>query len=211
MCARAAILVFARAPLAGRAKTRLVRALGRTGAARLAAQLLTRALACARAARLGPVELRCAPHARMAVFRRLAQRHRVRLRGQGGGDLGARLYRGFCDALTRARAAIAIGSDCPELTPRDLRAAAQALAAGAGAALAPAVDGGYVLLALARAPRAVFTNIGWGGASVCVQTERALVGTGLAPVRLRTLADVDRPSDLPRLRRRAPALRARRT
>lgn len=54
---RTSVLVFAREPRAGQVKTRLIPRLGAEGAARLHARLVQRALATARAARLGPVEL----------------------------------------------------------------------------------------------------------------------------------------------------------
>jgi len=51
------ILVFAKAPVSGRVKTRLIPALGAPGAARLARHLLDHALAQALAAGGGAVEL----------------------------------------------------------------------------------------------------------------------------------------------------------
>ena len=51
------VIVFARAPLPGRTKTRLIPALGAAGAARLQARLTRRALDTARAARPARVEL----------------------------------------------------------------------------------------------------------------------------------------------------------
>lgn len=58
--AQTLIVVFAKAPQAGRVKTRLAPRLGAAGAARLHMRLLRRALATAQAARCGPVELHLA-------------------------------------------------------------------------------------------------------------------------------------------------------
>ena len=55
------VVVMAKAPVPGYAKTRLIPALGADGAAALALWLLDRTVAAALAARLGPVELCCAP------------------------------------------------------------------------------------------------------------------------------------------------------
>ena len=55
------VVVFAKAPLPGRAKTRLIPALGAEGAARLARRMLGHALAQAMAARAGAVELCMSP------------------------------------------------------------------------------------------------------------------------------------------------------
>jgi glycosyltransferase A (GT-A) superfamily protein (DUF2064 family) len=105
------ILVFARAPVPGQAKTRLQPRLGTWGAARLQARLTRQALRTALAARCGPVELHSTR--RHALFVHYAKRLGVRLRAQRGGDLGERMHY----ALRRARRAILIGSDCPELRP----------------------------------------------------------------------------------------------
>ena len=106
------VIVFARAPVPGRAKTRLIPALGAAGAARLAARLTEHALSAAKAARLGPVELWCAPDSAHRFFADCARRYGVALRPQGAGDLGARMHR----ALARSAPAILIGSDIPAMT-----------------------------------------------------------------------------------------------
>jgi len=197
----AVVVVFARAPVPGRVKTRLVPLLGKAGAARLHAQLVERTMRTALAARCGPVELHCAPRPRHPFFERLARRHGVRLRGQGAGDLGARMRRAFERVLRTAGAAILVGSDCPALAPSDLRAARRALRAGADVVLAPAEDGGYALIALRRVRAAPFRGIEWGGPRVLAQTRRAIARLGWRCVELRTLWDVDRPDDVARLRR----------
>jgi uncharacterized protein len=200
------LIVFARAPLPGRVKTRLIRALGAAGAASLSLELLERALATACAARCGSVELHCAPHARHPVFRRLARRYGIRLRAQAGDDLGARMHRALEGS---GRPAVLIGSDCPELRAGDLRAAARALAEGADAVIAPAEDGGYALIGLRRASPVLFDGVGWGGPAVLGETRARLARLGWSWRELRTLWDVDRPADLARLRR-SVLLRGRR-
>src|SRR6266516_3682623 len=56
-----AVAILAKAPLPGLAKTRLIPALGREGAALLQARLIARTLATACAAAIGPVSLWAAP------------------------------------------------------------------------------------------------------------------------------------------------------
>jgi uncharacterized protein len=60
---RTALIVFARAPVAGQAKTRLIPALGAAGAAALAERLLELALGAAVAAGFDTVELCATPDA----------------------------------------------------------------------------------------------------------------------------------------------------
>ena len=67
------IIVIAKAPVPGFAKTRLIPALGETGAARLAARMLQHTLATALAAGIGPVELCAAPKGSYALSARLVK------------------------------------------------------------------------------------------------------------------------------------------
>jgi hypothetical protein len=193
--------VFAKAPQPGRVKTRLVPRLGRSGAARLHARLVERAVRTALAARLGPVELHCAPRMRHPFFAALARRYGLRLRAQGPGDLGERMHRAFTRVLRDADSALLVGSDCPELRAADLRAAARALRRGADAVLAPAEDGGYALVGLRCARKALFEGIAWGGPLVLAQTRARLRRLRCACTELRTVWDVDRPEDVARLAR----------
>ena len=182
------IIVFAKAPVPGEAKTRLIPKLGAWRAARLHARLTAHALRTALAA--DPVvELHgTRQHSR---FRRL----NVRFRLQRGRDLGERMYR----ALSKARKpAILIGSDCPELTAADLRRAGRWLRGGYDAVLAPAEDGGYALIGLRTVRKEFFQGIAWGGAKVYADTAKKLAGYRWRA--LRRVWDVDRPEDLDRLR-----------
>jgi rSAM/selenodomain-associated transferase 1 len=178
-------------------KTRLVPLLGERGAARLHAQLVERTLVTALAAGIGRVELYCSAGIKSPYFRKIQKRLGIRLRPQGRGSLGDQMYR----ALRRHPGAVLIGSDCPALRPADLRAAARALREGADAVLSPAEDGGYALIGLRRASRAVFDGIAWGSPKVLGQTRARLRRLGWRRKELRTLWDVDRPEDVARLRR----------
>src|SRR2546427_314848 len=85
------VMVFARAPTPGEAKTRLIPALGAAGAAALHRRLVMHCLGAATDAQLGPVELWCAPDAGDPFFRECERRFGVSLRSQGQGDLGTRM------------------------------------------------------------------------------------------------------------------------
>ena len=192
--------VFAKAPVAGTVKTRLAPVLGSTGAARLHALLVDHALAQAVAASVGPVELWCAPDASHPFFAECAARRRVRLRVQCAGDLGARMAHAFRTALGEHSSLVLIGSDCPALDGESIAAAARALATHE-AAIAPAEDGGYGLVALAAECPALFEGIAWGTATVMAETRRRLDASGLRWLELPRTWDVDRPEDYARLRR----------
>ena len=89
------LAVLAKAPIPGLAKTRLVPAIGREGAARLQRQLTRQALRTALAACLGPVTLWCAPDARHRFFRALQRTTGVACLVQPRGDLGERMLSAF--------------------------------------------------------------------------------------------------------------------
>ena len=196
----AAVIVFARAPHPGRAKTRLVPRLGEWGAARLQRRLVRRTLRVAQAARCGPVELHGTPRARQAFFVQCEREWGVALRGQRGHDLGERMFHALARGLRGYRAVILVGTDCAALQVRDLRRAARALAGGCDAVLSPAEDGGYPLIGLRRVSPRLFENMPWGGPDVFARTAARLDRLGWRWRRLRTLWDVDRPEDLERLR-----------
>lgn len=188
-------MVFAKAPVAGQVKTRLVPALGEQGAARLHERLVDHALEIACAAGLGPVELCCAPDASHPFFVERAARFGVALTEQGPGDLGERMQRALAGRLP----AVLIGSDCAAMTPAYLREAGRALATGHDAVLGPAEDGGYVLVATARTHPEAFARIRWGRPNVLAAQRARFRAIGWRWTELATLWDVDRPADLARL------------
>lgn len=195
------ILVFAKAPTPGRAKTRLIPALGASGAAKLQRQLIARTLRTAMAAGLGKPELWCAPHPGDPFFAACAKQHGLDLQPQGEGDLGMRMARGLESALAAGSPGLLIGCDCPALTPAYLRQAAAALAEGNDAVFGPAEDGGYVLIGAARSPTAqLFEGIAWGTATVMQATRARLTDGDWRWRELALLWDLDRPEDLLRLR-----------
>ena len=193
------VIVFAKAPEPGTVKTRLVPPLDGEAAAALHARLTKRALATARAAALGPVELACAPDIEHPFFRHCAECFGASLSAQGDGDLGARMFAASRRGLAAGTPVIFIGCDCPALTAAHLRAAARALDAGNDCALVPAEDGGYVLIGLARTDAALFHGIAWGSDGVMAATRQRLETLGWRWQALETLWDVDRPADYERL------------
>jgi rSAM/selenodomain-associated transferase 1 len=192
------IAVFARAPVPGEAKTRLIPKLGATGAAELQLALMRRSVTTALAASLGRVSLWCAPDCRHPSFVACAKDLGVALHPQRGADLGERMFNAFAQ-LCRQRNAMIIGTDCPALTAETLRIAAGALIEGNDAVVVPAEDGGYVLIGLRRAVASLFHGIPWGRDTVMTETLERL---SRAKLRYRELApswDVDRPEDFERL------------
>ena len=177
------VALFTRWPEPGRAKTRLIPALGAAGAAALHRRLTERAVATVLASGL-TCELRStgAPPADFTTWLGVAAVD------QGDGDLGARLARAAIDLPV-----LLVGADIPDLTPSHLHRAAAALET-VSAVIGPAEDGGYWLLGLA-APADVFADIDWGTDTVFAATRARLPADTVV---LDTLADLDRPADLAR-------------
>jgi hypothetical protein len=193
------IIVFARAPEPGAAKTRLIPLLGAGRAAALQLILIDRALSTALAAGIGPVELWCAPSAQHPLLMRCAERHGIGAASQCDGDLGARMLHAAVTALAATPRVIIIGADCPVLTAGDLQRAAAALAGHHDAVLIPAEDGGYVLIGLRWWDARLFAGIAWGTDQVMTATRERLAALGWRWLELPPAWDVDRPADFERL------------
>ena len=192
------IVVFSRFPEPGRAKTRLIPALGDDGAARLQRSMSGRAVLTARVA-----AHRAA--ATLTVYHTDTRPRRMRrwlgdgtaYRPQSAGDLGARMRTAFDGSFAAgSRATLIVGTDCPALTPDILLEGLAALETH-DVVFGPADDGGYYLIGLRRPAPELFTGIDWGTETVLRQSLAAIDNRDLAIKWLPPLADVDRPDDLP--------------
>lgn len=182
------VVLFTRYPEPGRAKTRLIPALGSAGASDLHRRLTEQTLTQVRASGLRH-ELRTTGAPAAAFARWLGS---VDVVDQGEGDLGERLAR-----AGRPYPTLFIGADAPDLRAAHLLAAADALARSP-AVVGPAEDGGYWLLGLAQPIDGVFGSMPWGTDAVFAQTLARLAAAGVEPGLLPCLADLDRPEDLAR-------------
>lgn len=197
----ARILIFAKAPVPGYVKTRLIPALGAEGAASLYTGLLKQTVESVVAADLAPVQLWCAPDSANAFFQRLASQYDLLLCDQSGAGLGERMRHAAGLALNASDAVLLMGADCPLLSGIHLAQALQWLMDGEDAVLGPAEDGGYVLLGLRQNSAALFEEIPWGSDQVLELTRRRLAKLGWRWQELEPLWDLDRPVDFERWRR----------
>jgi rSAM/selenodomain-associated transferase 1 len=191
-----AVLVFARAPVNGQCKTRLIPALGQDGATALHAAMIRHTLMTAARAGIGPVELWCTPSPDHPFFIDCRKQQSFTLHQQHGQDLGARMANAMEHALHHYQQVILIGTDCPTLNENYLRLAQQQLEAGCDAVIGPAVDGGYILIALRRTEPALFEAIDWGTDVVLHQTRQRLSRLNYHWQELAALRDIDEPDDL---------------
>jgi rSAM/selenodomain-associated transferase 1 len=189
------IVIFAKVPLPGYAKTRLIPALGEDGAARIARQLLQHTVQTAVLADLGPVIVSAAPDKSHPLWEELNLPASLQWRDQGEGDLGERLSRAAESALSAYRRVLIIGTDCPELTTEFLQAAAERLLQH-DACMIPAADGGYALIGLRRYHESLFIDIPWSTSDVAAITVDRCTELGWSLAELTTLHDIDNPDDL---------------
>ncbi len=192
---RTRIVIFAKAPVPGKAKTRLIPALGEVGAARLAHKMLRDTVAQAFASRLSIPELCTDPHPLDSEWQGFLPDEHMRITAQGEGDLGERLARAAMRTILLGEAILLIGTDCPELDSHRLRAAAAALT-DHDAIIHPACDGGYALLGLAGFDPSLFAGIEWGGSAVASDTIARIEALGWSLAVGDTLRDIDEPADL---------------
>ncbi|RAM51637.1 MAG: hypothetical protein C6Y22_10490 [Hapalosiphonaceae cyanobacterium JJU2] len=192
------LIIFTRYPEPGLTKTRLIPALGTGGAAHLQRQMteytllkvreLQKAIAISIEVRFtgGNLELMQSWLGADLIYQ-----------SQGEGDLGKRMERSLEYAFSAgAHQVIIIGTDCPDVNIQILVKAFTNLQ-HCDIVLGPAVDGGYYLIGLQRPFGELFVDINWGTSQVLQQTVAICHQLNLSIDYLPTLADVDRPEDLP--------------
>ncbi|MBI3725458.1 TIGR04282 family arsenosugar biosynthesis glycosyltransferase [bacterium] len=206
------LMVLAKDPSQGRAKTRLAATLGNERARELASAFLDDTLehASAAASAVGArlLLLHDPPgEAGRAAFLDRARKLGIELSLSPqleSPSLGARLERAFADALSRSDAAVAIGTDSPDVSREDHASAFLALET-APAVLGPASDGGYWAVGLARgtgAERAFLDEIAWSTSRALSDTRAAFGKLGIRPALLAERADVDDAGSLAALEKR---------
>jgi rSAM/selenodomain-associated transferase 1 len=191
---RDTVVVFARAPRLGTVKRRLARDIGDRAALRFHTGTLTRLLRDLLRERRFRTVLALTPDgARDRLPMRVARM------AQGRGDIGKRMDTA-CRRFRRGNVAI-VGSDIPDASAADLRAAFRALGRH-DAVFGPAEDGGYWLVALGpRRPAQPFDKARWSTEHALADTLRNFRGHRVARVRM--LRDVDTACDLPMHPRRS--------
>jgi hypothetical protein len=192
---RTRIVIFAKAPVPGRAKTRLIPALGDVGAARLAHRMLLDTAREAEAAELATPELCADPHPLDESWSGLLPPQPLQTTAQGEGDLGERLARAAKRIIDLGEHVLLIGTDCPQLNARRLRAAGWELEAH-DAVIHPTFDGGYALLGLRRFDPSLFSDIAWSTSTVANTTISRVKALGWSVHLGETLRDIDEPEDL---------------
>lgn len=195
----ARILIFAKEPQPGEAKTRLIPRLGAQGACDFHAQCVRNALARRTRAQLAPVVLCAAPQAHRPFFKALAREYRLQLVDQQGEDLGQRMFNAARESLVHAEAVLLTGTDAPAMRNEHLKQALEHLYQGADVVMQAAADGGYVMLGMRSELPGLFTDMPWGSDQVAQLTRLRCRQLGKKLLELPESWDIDLPEDYDRL------------
>jgi uncharacterized protein len=187
------LIIFVRNPALGKVKTRLAAAIGDEMALRVYHKLLEHTretcmqVNCTRfvfySDHIDPEDAWGA-----GLFKK---------RVQSGEDLGARMASAFqtCFERENSEKVLIIGSDCPDLTPKLLSTAFEALDTH-DVVIGPALDGGYYLLGMRSNHTALFEDMEWSTSEVASETISRAEKLNLTVYPLPTLRDVDELVDL---------------
>ena len=193
---RQTVVIFAKAPVPGRVKTRLAADLGATRATEIYRELGRRTV---EALRSGPWVTTVhvdPPDADSIADVTTWLGPDVRYEGQSSGDLGERMRSAIDDELGGADAVCVVGTDLPELEASTLRRAFDALDTH-DVVIGPATDGGYYLIGMSRARPELFEGIPWSTARVLELTLQRAEAAGLSVSVLEPRTDVDTVDDVP--------------
>jgi hypothetical protein len=207
MRAQHALIYFARAPIPGETKTRLIQRLGAEGAAELYRRFLLDAFARDWQGRVDVV-IAVAQRDHVEAVRALAEDvcPGADYVVQSGWDLGERMANAFAEVLGRGYAgAVILGTDAPSL-PGDRVDKSLALSEYRDLVLGPALDGGYYLIGLHRVIPEFLHDIAWGSPEVLVETLLRAQTLEAKVSLLEPWYDVDRPEDVEVLRSHLTAL-----
>ena len=189
------IVVFAKPPVAGQAKTRLIPAVGPKGSVAVAKALFADTWSM-----LSAVDARRIAGSTSRHKKALGLRQSDALWLQGDGDLGERMERILRRCCDAGPWGIIVGADSPDLSAEVVTEATRALE-HTDAVLVPSDDGGYALIGLRTVPRGLLHDLPWSTDHTFDATMRRFLEHGLSVRVLDSTFDVDTPGDLARLRR----------
>lgn len=186
------IQLFAKPPVAGRVKTRLIPDLGQSLATDIYRYCLDYALRLVRETTID-YQIWLSEDSHDSLF--AGESYYL----QQGADLGSRMLSAIQSHLqretTEASAVILIGSDCLDLTHAHLQQAIDSLYSH-DMVLLPTFDGGYALIGCRRIDAKLFADIDWGQNKVLQQTLENAHSLNYQVSVLETVRDIDTLQDV---------------
>jgi uncharacterized protein len=197
------IATFARAPIEGQVKTRLIPAYGARKATAIYCFLAERTFAAVREAcdaMNASATIWIADEAEIAhpTCVEWSQRFGFPLHAQIDGGLGERMFHGLATSFLTYEAVAILGTDCPVICGKNVINTICQLNTNMHWSAIPVEDGGYLLIATNQPSRTPFTGIAWSTSSVVESTRQRFREAGLAWAESPALWDVDEPADVER-------------
>lgn len=193
-----AVIMFMRAPLQGKVKTRLAKTLGDEKAAEFYRRCIESMVAeiCGLPEEVKRYVLFDGPVHGYQTDRLIDLGFGLAM--QEGGNLGQRLSSAFNMILEKiARKVVIVASDVPDLTRGIIQGALDSLD-DSDVSIGPCHDGGYYLIGMKELHRELFNDISWSTGQVYKQTLDAAKKKGLVISELPILVDIDTEADLRR-------------
>ena len=185
------VILFAKAPLPGRVKTRLLPVLSPQQAADLHTALVHDMLTMLRALSL-PLDIELHTDAPTTAWSTVAVQRRL----QSGVGLGEKMLTAINMGLAAGHPTVLIlGSDSPGLPPSHVESL---LSLETDLKLGPAEDGGYYGICARRTAAGMFDGVRWSTAHALSDTVTAALRCGLSVSFGETWFDLDEPAALPR-------------
>jgi hypothetical protein len=188
------LITFAKAPVLGRVKTRLVPPLTYEQSYALHQAFIEDTLN--KISRLPDIKpcLGYYPRGQKHKFNGMLPVE-IDLFCQAGNDLGERMQNALKRYLKQAQQVVIIGADVPSLPEEYIQQAFEQLVSH-DIVIGPAEDGGYYLIGSKADPPDIFSNIPWGTEKVFESTRIRLKQSGCKYAILPSWPDIDRPEDL---------------
>lgn len=197
------LLLFAKAPIAGKVKTRLMSHCSAEQAGKIAELLMEASIQRACEAWPGEVCLSAWLDLEHSFFIEMQRRYPITIKQQCEGDLGEKMRHALASS---GYPCAVMGCDAPHVKPSALNQAHDLLQAGTPV-IGPSEDGGYYLLGLCEDADELFINKPWGEDQVLEKTLLSAKSIGLSLHNLPELNDVDEWDDLINAAQEVPSLR----
>lgn len=188
----AALIIFVKNPILGRAKTRLAKTIGDNKALAIYKMLLEKTCEV-----VTPLKADIHVYYNDFIDRDdLWDNQRFYKNLQVDDDLGMKMFCAFEQVFERGYQKVCvIGSDCWDLKTEYLESAFEALDEN-DIAIGPSFDGGYYLLGIKKLEKSLFHNKQWSTPSVFNDTLADIQRLGWSTYQLPKISDVDVEEDL---------------
>ena len=188
---QASLAVFCKAPIPGQVKTRLIPDMTAQQAADVHMLLTNRLLSWLVKAELCPITLWCSPDTSHPFFQSCAVEYGISLKEQKGTDLGGKMQYAIASQLKSSSQVLLIGCDSPSVRQRDVSDMIERLQSVDDVVLAPAEDGGYVMIGCREDYPILFSNMEWSMSNVSDETRLRAIQSGIRLSSLGTQWDID--------------------